>query len=56
MIHVIPVNDLKEHIDSSTCECKPKIISEDDCEMICVHNSYDGREHKEELLSAICNN
>jgi hypothetical protein len=27
MIHILPVNDLKIHIDKSTCECKPKIIS-----------------------------
>jgi hypothetical protein len=44
MIHVYPLNDIKEHTLESTCECKPKIISESNSEMICVHNSFDGRE------------
>jgi len=41
--HVIPIDDLKEHTEDSTCECSPKLIFEDG-EMIFIHNSYDGRE------------
>lgn len=44
--HVLPVNDLKEHEESSTCACCPKLIIENG-EMIFVHNSYDGREFLE---------
>jgi hypothetical protein len=50
--NVLPVNDLKEHSNDSTCECHPKVIYENG-EMIVVHNSYDGREHVEELIEEI---
>lgn len=43
-IHIIPINDLREHAISSSCWCNPDI--EDDGDMI-VHNSMDGREHYE---------
>lgn len=46
MIHITPINDLKEHIECSTCECKPSIIIENG-ETIVVHKSYDGREYIE---------
>lgn len=48
MINILPVNDLKEHIESSICECKPRVEFENG-EMIIIHNSYDGREWKEDL-------
>lgn len=47
-IHIIPVNDLKEHEELSTCNCQPTLIMENE-EMIFVHNSYDGRELDEEI-------
>lgn len=43
MIHITPINDLKEHEDSSTCDCEPSILEENG-ELICIHNAYDGRE------------
>lgn len=43
MINVYPINDLKEHELSSTCECVPRIEVENG-EMILIHNSFDGRE------------
>lgn len=43
VIHILPVNDLKEHKESSTCECSPTLEVENG-EMIFIHNSYDGRE------------
>lgn len=43
IFHVTPVGDLKCHIDDSTCECNPSVQLVEG-EMICVHNSYDGRE------------
>ena len=42
-IHIIPRNDIKDHDESSTCDCKPELIMENG-EMILVHNSFDGRE------------
>jgi hypothetical protein len=48
MINVLPLNDLKEHEEKSTCHCNPKVIFENG-EMIIVHNSYDGREIIEEV-------
>ena len=50
MINITPINDLKEHIDSSTCECSPNVTFENG-EMIIIHNSYDGREWKEDLTT-----
>lgn len=43
MWHVLPINDLEEHEESSTCKCEPKVINEEG-ELIIVHNSFDGRE------------
>jgi len=48
MIHIYPVNDLKEHIENTTCECEPKIITENG-EMIVIHNSFDHREIIEDV-------
>lgn len=53
ILHVLPVNDLEEHIDSSICKCEPKVLNENG-NLIIVHNSYDGREGLEwveELLN-----
>jgi ascorbate-specific PTS system EIIC-type component UlaA len=47
-IHILPINDLKEHEELSTCACNPKMLTENG-EMIFVHNSYDGRELFEEI-------
>jgi hypothetical protein len=47
MLHVHPLNDIKEHDTTdtgNTCHCNPKVIIEPDSEIIVVHNSFDGRE------------
>jgi len=47
MIHVYPIDDLKEHDTTdtgNTCECNPQVIIEPDSSIIVVHNSFDGRE------------
>ena len=51
-VHVIPLNDLKEHVQESTCECGPqaKIVEGG---MVITHMAFDGRhlvEQAEELL------
>jgi hypothetical protein len=28
MIHILPINDLKEHTELSTCDCKPNVSKE----------------------------
>jgi hypothetical protein len=38
-IHVIPTNDLREHIESKRCWCRPTIDGG-----VVVHNAADGRE------------
>lgn len=45
MIHVIPINDTKEHGLSISCECGV-YLSEDG---VFTHNSFDERELIEEL-------
>lgn len=39
--HVLPINDLKPHIDHAGCKCEPAVSS--DGELI-IHNAWDGRE------------
>jgi hypothetical protein len=43
MINIIPINDLEEHEEFSTCKCCPSLIIENG-EMIILHNSFDKRE------------
>lgn len=53
--HILPINDIEDHEESSTCKCKPKVVFENN-EMIIVHNSFDGREKKEKLIENISAN
>lgn len=46
-IHIIPEDDLREHIPNASCECNPVF---DDENQIFTHRSYDKREKVEELL------
>lgn len=41
--NILPLNDLKPHIESEVCECCPIV---ENCEggLIITHNSFDGRE------------
>ena len=43
-IHVLPVNDLREHVESEDCWCHPRIERVGDDGWLVVHNSADGRE------------
>jgi len=47
-IHVLPINDLKEHAELTTCECCPSVKFEDG-EILIIHNSFDGRELIEKI-------
>lgn len=41
MVHVYPLNDLREHEMSKECWCRPDVDEDDG---VCVHNALDGRE------------
>ena len=47
--HILPINDVKEHIEESTCECGPTLEILENGDMMFIHNSYDGRENKEKF-------
>jgi hypothetical protein len=49
MLHILPINDIDEHEELSTCKCNPKLI-EKNGELILVHNSFDKREVIERLF------
>lgn len=48
LIHVMPVGDLKEHIDDVSCWCHPTASIEES--HVIIHNSLDGRESAELIL------
>lgn len=50
MIHILPVGDLKEHTEDTTCECNPKVDFDND---IVTHNYFDHRELSEEAQQII---
>ncbi len=43
MIHILPLGDIEEHEEITTCKCEPSVIEESG-ELIIVHNSFDGRD------------
>lgn len=43
--HVYPEDDLREHIMSKDCWCKPK--QDEEMSNLYIHNSMDGREYFE---------
>ena len=47
-IHVMPINDLQEHIMSANCPCKPS-VEVVGAVLIYTHNAFDHREFYEEL-------
>jgi hypothetical protein len=47
-LHILPLNDLKEHTESDDCGCKPRVEYVGEGEKLVIHNSYDGREFWEE--------
>jgi len=47
-VHVMPVDDSKEHICSPKCPCNPSVEVEG-ANLVYIHNSWDGREYFEEI-------
>lgn len=44
--HVLPTNDLREHVKSKDCWCKPS--ADDEEPFVWIHNSLDRREEYEQ--------
>jgi hypothetical protein len=55
IFHVIPINDDKEHTESSVCKCHPVAETLESGDILIVHNSFDGREYVEKLIET-CKN
>jgi len=49
-IHVIPLNDLREHEETRDCWCEPRKTREpyEEADIVVVHHAADGRELVEE--------
>lgn len=47
-VHVLPVNDLKEHAETDDCECHPSVQYVGEGGKVVTHHSYDHREWWEE--------
>lgn len=44
-VHVVPISDLKAHVEDRSCWCNPKVTKEPGAKKAVVsHNSMDGRE------------
>lgn len=52
--HILPLNDLEEHEETTTCKCEPKIEYVDG-EMLIIHNAFDQREIIEEVEQILKN-
>lgn len=52
-IHVLPLNDIKPHVEGEDCPCDPEVIEEYGSDKIIVHNSWDRREISEQAIEAI---
>jgi hypothetical protein len=48
--HILPINDLEEHEELSTCKCNPEMEVLENGDMMIVHNSFDKREIIERLF------
>lgn len=42
-LHILPIADLREHEESRTCWCDPKLEREEDTVLV-IHHALDGRE------------
>lgn len=54
-LHVVPSNDIEEHILKANCPCCPVIEDYSGCLLI-VHNAYDQRERIEILTTNLLTN
>lgn len=52
IVHVLPIDDFRLHIEQSTCECQPRVEVVEGG-MIVVHHSWDNREVIEQVRSLL---
>lgn len=45
--HIIPINDIEPHEESTTCYCDPKVKFEESGDMTAVHMAFDFRHEME---------
>lgn len=45
-LHIMPTNDLRDHVDSTDCWCKP--TQDDENSNLFIHHSMDRREEYED--------
>ena len=43
-LHVLPIDDLRDHEESRDCWCAPTVSQEPDADPVVVHHAADGRE------------
>ena len=41
--HILPINDLIEHEEASTCHCNPVAELQESGDFLIIHKAYDGR-------------
>lgn len=51
--HILPIDDIKEHEESSLCECSPTVEVYTNGNVLIIHNSFDRREVVEDALRII---
>ena len=44
LVHVIPLDDLRLHVEDVTCACEPELEVTNELSDLLIHNSYDKRE------------
>jgi hypothetical protein len=50
--HVVPLDDLKEHVYIDMfCECAPRISVVDEHKLVVIHHAYDQRERWEHITT-----
>ena len=52
IFHILPINDLEEHEELSTCKCEPKMEVLEDGDLMIIHNCYDKRDVIERLFDS----
>jgi hypothetical protein len=48
--HLLPKDDLEEHLENSTCKCLPIAEVLENGDIMIIHNSFDKREIIERLF------
>jgi hypothetical protein len=59
MIHIVPDNDVIDHIDESGCDCGVTLDMTGQYlggEIVAYHYALDGRPQAERFLSIVCDN